>query len=622
MRRRVVVMLTASLLVVVAGIGTPADAAGTMCFPRVPQTAAEFQTLADTRNNDWGVGDLVSQTDLPDGRRLFVFGDTPYHGLYADGSRAPMVAFGNNSAWLQQGGCFTLLDNRAAGGASWIVPPENDGSVYWPGGVVVAGDRLHVFLARMRLDQFFGTQIGAAVATFELPSLQLARLTPIPFDGRNFYGGGAVYDGGYLYAYAWQNPGCTFCAGHLALARVAEDLVQVPTAWQYYAGGSWANTASAAVPVLRNATSQPDVQPWNNGFLLVTKPFNIFEGNVDASWAPDPAGPWTSLGTIYRIPEPPPSHISGHGYEAPFTYMATLTPSATIDNGGMLLAYNVNTFDDADATRDGRMAGPRFVSVDVPRPPIVGPRPNVPPSPSPWRPVVGVDRLGRVRASGGNVGNPSSYTRTAVGVERTVTGRGNWVVATDGGVFSFGDAQFFGSTGGIRLNRPVVGMAATPTGRGYWLVADDGGVFSFGDAQFFGSTGGIRLNRPVVAMASTPSGRGYWLVASDGGVFSFGDAQFFGSTGGIRLVAAINDIAPSPSGRGYSFVAADGGVFTFGDTRFHGSVAGRAHGFVVGIAKVPGGYRLIDTSGAVHHFGSSTGPPTLGASDVPFIGLT
>jgi hypothetical protein len=47
----------------------------------------------------------------------------------------------------------------------------------------------------------------------------------------------------------------------------------------------------------------------------------------------------------------------------------------------------------------------------------------------------------------------------------------------------------------------VVGMAATPDGKGYWLVAADGGVFSFGDAQFYGSMGGQPLNKPVVGMA-------------------------------------------------------------------------------------------------------------------------
>ena len=61
-------------------------------------------------------------------------------------------------------------------------------------------------------------------------------------------------------------------------------------------------------------------------------------------------------------------------------------------------------------------------------------------------------------------------------------------------------------------NAPVVGMAATPDGKGYWLVASDGGIFTFGDAAFYGSEGGTQLVTPVVGMASTPSGNGYWLV--------------------------------------------------------------------------------------------------------------
>ena len=83
-------------------------------------------------------------------------------------------------------------------------------------------------------------------------------------------------------------------------------------------------------------------------------------------------------------------------------------------------------------------------------------------------------------------------------------GAGYWLVASDGGIFTFGDAGFFGSTGNLVLNKPIVGMAPTPSGRGYWLVASDGGVFTFGDAGFYGSTGDLRLNRPVVAMAAAP----------------------------------------------------------------------------------------------------------------------
>ena len=43
----------------------------------------------------------------------------------------------------------------------------------------------------------------------------------------------------------------------------------------------------------------------------------------------------------------------------------------------------------------------------------------------------------------------------------------------------------------MTLNKPIVGIASTPTGHGYWMVAADGGIFSFGDADFLGSTGAI-----------------------------------------------------------------------------------------------------------------------------------
>ncbi len=145
------------------------------------------------------------------------------------------------------------------------------------------------------------------------------------------------------------------------------------------------------------------------------------------------------------------------------------------------------------------------------------------------------------------------------------------LAAADGGVFAFGDARFLGSTGAIRLNRPVVGTADTPSGNGYWLVASDGGVFAFGDARFLGSTGATRLNSPVVGMAATPSGNGYWLVAADGGVFAFGDARFLGSTGAIRLNRPMVGMARTAGAGGYYLVASDGGVFAFGDARFFGS---------------------------------------------------
>ena len=49
-----------------------------------------------------------------------------------------------------------------------------------------------------------------------------------------------------------------------------------------------------------------------------------------------------------------------------------------------------------------------------------------------------------------------------------------------------------------------MGIAATPDGNGYWLVASDGGVFAYGDATFHGSTGNLTLNKSIVGIVVTP----------------------------------------------------------------------------------------------------------------------
>jgi hypothetical protein len=185
---------------------------------------------------------------------------------------------------------------------------------------------------------------------------------------------------------------------------------------------------------------------------------------------------------------------------------------------------------------------------------------------------------------------------------------GYWLVASDGGIFAYGDAAFYGSTGGTPLNEPVVGMASTPDGKGYWLVASDGGIFAYGDAAFYGSTGGTHLNQPVVGMASTPDGKGYWLVASDGGIFAYGDAAFYGSTGGTHLNQPVVGMASTPDGKGYWLVASDGGIFAYGDAAFYGSTGGtHLNQPVVGMAATPfgQGYWLVASDGGIFAYGDA-----------------
>jgi ribosomal protein L24E len=154
----------------------------------------------------------------------------------------------------------------------------------------------------------------------------------------------------------------------------------------------------------------------------------------------------------------------------------------------------------------------------------------------------------------------------------TPNGKGYWLVAKDGGVFDFGDAKFYGSTytygitglsGKRPLNAPIVGAAATPSGGGYYLVASDGGVFDFGNAKFGGSAyskgytglaGTHPLPSPVAGLAPDPTANGYWMVTQTGKVLNFGAAA---SMPGVSAKPYVNPAALTDPSSNISPVASN-----------------------------------------------------------------
>jgi len=193
---------------------------------------------------------------------------------------------------------------------------------------------------------------------------------------------------------------------------------------------------------------------------------------------------------------------------------------------------------------------------------------------------------------------------------------GYWLAGSDGGIFSFGSAQFYGSTGSLVLQRPVVGIVPASDQGGYWLDASDGGVFSFGDTQFYGSIPGLglhpagsglphSLNAPVVGMVPSNDGGGYFMVASDGGVFAFGDAHFAGSCPGIGGCAgAAIAVMPDATGNGYWLVTQTGNVYTFGDAPYFGAPG---HGTVTSAVATPNGkgYWILLSDGEIFGYGNA-----------------
>jgi len=245
-----------------------------------------------------------------------------------------------------------------------------------------------------------------------------------------------------------------------------------------------------------------------------------------------------------------------------------------------------------DANYDASSSAPTTVTFSAPTPPSK-PKPSSTPPP-----VISI---------------PPLPTTTP-----TTTDHRYWLVGSDGGIFTFGAARFYGSTGDIGLQRPVVGITPTAGDGGYWLVASDGGVFSFGDTQFYGSIPGLGISpagsgqsrslaAPIVGIVPTVDDHGYFMVGADGGVFAFGDAKFEGSCpefGGCSGTAVA--VMPDASGNGYWLVTNTGHVYAFGDAIDYGQPDPQLVPVTNAVRTTDGkGYWLLYANGAVAAFGDA-----------------
>ena len=232
---------------------------------------------------------------------------------------------------------------------------------------------------------------------------------------------------------------------------------------------------------------------------------------------------------------------------------------------------------------------------------------------------------GSTTTTGGSTTTTGGSTTTTGGTPPPQSAHGYRLVGSDGGIFTFGSAQFYGSTGNIALQRPVVGIAPTAGRGGYWLVASDWRVFAFGDAV---SSARSRAsvctrraracrgvaNAPIVGMAPSVTGKGYFMVASDGGVFAFGDAHFAGSCPGtVGCSGTAVAVMPDASGDGYWVVTKAGSVYAFGDAAYYGVPS---HGLVTSAVRTPDGrgYWILLRDGEVFSYGDAVnfGSPAAG----------
>ncbi len=124
--------------------------------------------------------------------------------------------------------------------------------------------------------------------------------------------------------------------------------------------------------------------------------------------------------------------------------------------------------------------------------------------------------------------DPSSQS-TFIACSLGSKGTDIYALDTQGAVHCTSNAQHYGDIVTLgESNVQVRGMACSPWGSGYWVVDDIGGVFCFGDVDYFGSVPGDGRRCDAKKIIPSPTGRGYWIMDSRGMVLPFGDAAYCG----------------------------------------------------------------------------------------------
>lgn len=285
------------------------------CADHVAVTPADYQAAFDHRRDGWAGADGAHPIPLPDGRVMWLFGDTLAGSIDATNALQPGWRMPSNSVLIQSGTCFTpLMGGTPLAPSSFLT--DAAGRRYWPASGY-ADTSVTPPVLRLTATQVNSGECGwfrlAAVRVFtlSLPDLRVIADAPAPYnqgavnvpsfgtwlvpDGNQVYLYGEA--GGFQCAYDENGP---YPRGTYVARTTRSALATGP--WQFWTGSGWSPQITAAAPmVFQGATADSiwyqNTVRYGNRFLTATRarPFGAFGPEVHAWFADSPAGPWTQL---------------------------------------------------------------------------------------------------------------------------------------------------------------------------------------------------------------------------------------------------------------------------------------------------------------------------------------
>jgi PKD repeat protein len=292
----------------------------------------------------WVASDATISVPLPDGRVMWLMGDTNIDDIRASDTSMPCLFHLRNSILVQdaedRSKFITIIDSTKTGfNRTPVKLVDNDNTLFWPGHGFVKGDTAYIFYTRYNSQTLtrLGTYIAKILWREITNATAIKSLTQIPNLNDTEFGNAVLIDtaSNYVYFYGQKS---FWIINDLYVARASMDHILGP--WEYFNGTGWSDDVMDAEKIVPQGYVCPSfsIIKQNGKYYLITQDIGFLTcgyGRKIFAYSSDKlTGPFVNKQTIYLISDK---------YKGSYlvTYNTTAHPEYT-ENNEILISYNVN----------------------------------------------------------------------------------------------------------------------------------------------------------------------------------------------------------------------------------------------------------------------------------------
>lgn len=318
--------------------------------------ATYFDSLFTRYNKgQWTGGDVAYSHLLPDGRSMWLFGDSFVDTVYPN-RRRPVGPFIHSTIVLTNPqGLFTTLYNGTVNNPKPFFKAEEPHQL-WPNCAFISKDEKHIYVIMVIIKStgeggLFGFEtVGNAVSVLSLPDLALEKTIVINKNPKVDWSSSTYEEGDYVYIYGAESTDKLPYTKYMHVSRTSRShpLQDI----EFYTGTGWSYDSSKSARILSGVSQQYSVFKEQNKYYLLSQE-GIFLSPTIYLWnAASPVGPFTRKRKVYTTPQADGKNI--------ITYNA-IVHTQFMQNGKLLVGYSTNSLDGSDMFKNADTYRPYFV---------------------------------------------------------------------------------------------------------------------------------------------------------------------------------------------------------------------------------------------------------------------